>query len=108
MSKFTALMLFIVSLIIIGGFIPSLIGSFVDTSQPNKDSIVMGVVGFFKDIGALFSIIPPFSLISHVVYDYYFSMWNSYTFLPDWLSLPLLLIQFFLLLYVIVIGIGGS
>jgi hypothetical protein len=113
LTKLDALIIFILSLIIIGVFIPSLISSFIDVSQPNKESIVLPVASFFKGLawysgGWVVALISPWFSFPQTLLNYYNSMWNSYTFLPDWLSLPLLLIQFILILYVIFIGWGGS
>lgn len=106
-TRVDLIIMFILILILISAFIPSLIASFVDVHTPDSSSAVYGVSSFFKGAFWFVSLAPPFSLIPSVLANYYYDAWNSFTYLPDYVSIPLLLFMVFDLA-ALIIFVGGS
>ena len=106
-GRFDALWIFLMMLVIVGGVIPPLISSFVDISQPDKSSFIYGAVSFFTE-GVNFPILlwtvhlDILSWFGESVKENIVLWLNAYTYLPNFLSVPLFIIMLFLAIYVLI------
>ena len=106
-TRIDAVILLILCLIVVGAFIPALISSFVDVGSPNMDSLVYYVTVFFtSDYNPVY--LAFHYLVPSALNDYYVNSWNSFTYLPDYISVPLLLFLAVLCIVTIVFAVGGS
>lgn len=106
-GRYSALLVFLVCLIIFGIGVPAFVGQFQDVSLPNTASAVYGIVSFMSGTITidllLFDIdLGIFSLLPDSLEEYVHQSLYSFTFLPDLVSVPLFLFMGLSLLYVVI------
>lgn len=100
MGRFTALVIFLLILLFVGGFLPAFLSPFMDISNPDKSSSVYIPISVIKFVGIDYN--PVFLLLPSSFKTYMINALYSFTFLPDYISIPLLIIMFCCLMYVII------
>lgn len=89
---------------LLGALITPLISSFIDTSSPDESSAVYSIVSFFSDgfdITIPLPILPDphldinilSILLPEKLFDYVVTCLNAFTYMPDYISIPLFLIM---------------
>lgn len=106
--------MFVVLLVtlILSIYIPMTIGAFRDLTDPDPNSAVYGVSKFFSQGIEMCLPVPIFDdpcinfdffgLLPDSIENYFDRAWNVYTYLPDYLSLPILVVVCSCFVYVIV------
>jgi hypothetical protein len=99
-------------LFISGGFIPAVISSFLSVGQYNQDSFAVPIIGFIENGFQLpilswipflqnYATINPFSWFGSGFQAFLVSQFSAFTFIPNYISIPLLFIMAFGFLYTI-------
>lgn len=103
-TRLHALYIFIGLALIIGLATPNIVGAFQDVSVPNSQSAVYGLVDWFTDDWELFGWIEtnPISYMPQIMEDYFDSMFYSFTYLPDFMSIAIFVIMGILFIYLLV------
>lgn len=108
-GRLTALYVFIGLALIVGAFIPALIGAFEDTTMPNTESGVYGLISFFTESHSFSLLWVGPEVETNVILwlpdsaeSYLISSFNAFTYLPDVLSIPLMILMALSLLYVVI------
>lgn len=119
-GRLTALYVVLGVGLVLGIFIPALVNAFIDTSIPDTNSAVYGISSFFAE-GVNFTIPLPliadptidldlFGFLPESLESYFDSTWYSFTFLPDYLSIPIMIflaVSFLYVLITLIPTVGG-
>lgn len=98
MSEYIPLYISLGLIFIIGGFIPLIISGFIDVSEPSSDSFIASIsdfidTGFTIPIFGFFNLsINPFGLFGEGFEDILISRLNAFSYLPNSISIPLLIL----------------
>jgi hypothetical protein len=114
MADYKPMMYFLIIAFIVGGFVPLTVSSFIDTQKSDNSSLISPLTniitqGFSINLPVVTDIhIDFFFWLPNTFHDFLNKQINAFTYLPDWMSIPLLLFMITFLIYGIVSLIPGE
>lgn len=116
-GRLTALYVFIGLLLIVGIFIPLLTEGFINSSIPNENSVAYGLIDFFITSHKFTFLWVGPAIETNLIFwlpdtlkDYVIKSFISFTYVPDLIMIPIMLIMALSLIYVVITlipSIGG-
>lgn len=114
MSNYVPLYVFLICLLVVGVGLPLFIGPFVDVSSYDSDSIIAPFITFLdQGLSISFFGLGSFDLnvffwLPQFAKDYMLNYLNTFSYIPNVLAVPLMLIMFISLSYTIIKFFWGS